>query len=200
MVNDKTDFIMSRNKYPSDSELILLLKESSDNLEDLYNKHRDYCLNFMKKLNNNDELNQDIFHDALIVFYEKAVKTEFVLSCSIQTYLNSICRNQILVRFKKSGKHSEYSEEYDERIDDWYENTQDEQSEKMQATVQAFDKLKEFGGKCYEILRRFFYENKTMEKIAYELEYTNADNVKNQKARCQKKLKEIVFDLLNKRQ
>ncbi len=181
----------------SDREIILLLKESIDNVDVLYNKHKDYCMNFMKKISFNIELNQDIFHDAIIVLYEKVVKPDFVeLSCSIQTYLNSICRNQILVRFKKSGKHSEYSEEYDERIDDWFENTHDEKSEKMQATVSALDKLKDLGGKCYEIMRRYFYENQSMEKIAIEMEYTNADNVKNQKARCQKKLKEIAFDLL----
>jgi hypothetical protein len=36
-----------------------------------------------------------------------------------------------------------------------------------------------------------------MAKIAFDLEYTNAENVKNQKARCQKKLKEITFEVLN---
>lgn len=181
-----------------DNEIISLLKESSDNLDILYKRHRDYCMNFMKGINNNEELNQDIFHDALIVFYEKINKNDFTLNCSIQTYLNSICRNQILVRFKKSSKHSEYSEEYDNRIDDWFEVDESENSEKVQATVNALDKLKELGGKCYEIMRRFFYENHTMEKIAYELGYTNADNAKNQKARCQKKLKEMVFELINK--
>jgi hypothetical protein len=89
--------------------------------------------------------------------------------------------------------------DYDERIDDWYEVDESEKTEKVQATVKALEKLKDLGGKCYDILRRFFYDNQTMDKIAYELGYTNADNVKNQKARCQKKLKEIVLDLLTKK-
>ena len=187
---------MTQTKFPSDHEMIALLKDGSDDLDLLYNKHRDYCMFFMKKINNNDELNQDIFHDALIVLYEKIKKDDFVLNCSIQTYLNSICRNQILVRFKKNSKHSEYSEDYDERIDDWYENVDSENSDKMQATVKAIELLKDLGGKCYDIMKRYFYENQSMDKIAYELGYTNADNVKNQKARCQKKLKEIAFELL----
>ena len=37
-----------------------------------------------------------------------------------------------------------------------------------------------------------------MERIAYDMDYTNADNVKNQKSRCQKKLKELAFDLIKK--
>ena len=35
-----------------------------------------------------------------------------------------------------------------------------------------------------------------MSQIAYELGYTNADNSKNQKARCQQKLKVEVFKRL----
>ncbi|MBS1646736.1 MAG: sigma-70 family RNA polymerase sigma factor [Bacteroidetes bacterium] len=183
---------------PSDKEVIELLKESSDNLDVVYRKHHDYCMNFMKKINYNEELNQDIFHDSLIVLYEKIVKGDFVLSCSIQTFLNSICRNQILVRLKKSEKHTPYSEEFDARITDWYETDELENATRTQAIIKALEMLKELGGKCYEILRRYFYENNSMEKIAYDLEYTNADNVKNQKSRCQKKLKELVFQLLNK--
>ena len=191
---------MAKKEFPSDQEIIKLLKDSSGNLDIIYEKHKDYCMNFMKKINHNDELNQDIFHDALIVLNEKVKKDDFVLreNCTIQTYLNSICRNQILVRFKKNSKHSEYSEDYDVRIDDWYDNLETENNEKLRAGVTAFEKLKDLGGKCYEILRRFFYENHSMERIAYDMDYTNADNVKNQKSRCQKKLKELAFDLIKK--
>ncbi len=187
---------MSKNY--SDKEIIEVLKEGSHNLDIVYEKHHDYCMNFMKKINFNEELNKDIFHDALIVFYEKIVKGDFVMTCSIQTYLNSICRNQILVRLKKNEKHSQFSEEFDPRITDWYELEEDATDKKIQAILKALEKLKEFGGKCYEILRRYFYENNSMEKIAYDLEYSNADNVKNQKARCQSRLKEFVFEILNK--
>ena len=37
-----------------------------------------------------------------------------------------------------------------------------------------------------------------IEKEPYNFQLPNADNVKNQKSRCQKKLKELVFDLINK--
>lgn len=184
------------NASKSDNEIIALLKESSDNLELLYEKHHDYCLNFMKKMSPDSELNLDIFHDALIVFYEKITKDDFTLTCSIQTYLNSICRNQLLVRLKKDGKQFHYSEEYNDKITDWFEKDEQEDSGKMQAVTKALELLKNLGGKCYEILRRFFYDNHSMAKIAFDLEYTNADNVKNQKARCQKKLKELTLENL----
>ena len=178
--------------------MMTLLKQSSEYLDVLYDRHHDYCMFFMKKINVNEELNQDIFHDALIVFYEKNKDPYFTLHCSIQTYLNSICRNQILVRLKKSEKSIPYNEDYDAGIHDWYEEEEDENNTKIQAIMKALNALKALGGKCFEILRRYFYENNSMEKIALELDYSNADNVKNQKARCQKKLKELVFQEINK--
>lgn len=189
---------MEDQRKLTDAEIIAKLRESSDNLDLLYHRHKEYCMNWMKKINNS-EMNQDIFHDALIVFYEKIVKPDFSLTCSIQTYLNSICRNQILTRFKKDARVSEFTEDYDEKITDWHENQESEADENIQATQMGLEKLKEMGGKCYEILKRFFYDNHSMAKIAYDLDYTNADNAKNQKARCQKKLKEIVFEIKNRK-
>ena len=184
----------------SDEEMIMLLRESSSSIDTLYLKHVDYCMNFMNRMNFNEHLNKDVYHDAIIVFYEKVVNdSEIKLTCSIQTYLNSICRNQILVRLKKEGKSSDYSEGSDIRIDEWFEDDEIENQTRQQAVSSALNQLKEFGGKCYEILKRYFYDNNSMEKIAYELDYSNADNVKNQKARCQKRLKEYVFEILNKK-
>lgn len=77
----------------SDSELIEMLKESSDALSMVYEKHKEYCINFMKSMYDNRDEVKDIYQDAVIVFYENAIKPGFNLTCSIQTYLNSICKN-----------------------------------------------------------------------------------------------------------
>jgi RNA polymerase sigma factor (sigma-70 family) len=182
----------------SDNDLLNLIRKSSSNLDVLYRQHKDYCLNFMYKINQEHEFNLDIYHDAVITFYEKICTTDFNLTCSIQTYLNSICRNQLLSKHKKSKLHISLNEEYDENIKDWIEDDSREISEnKLNATVTSLEKLKALGGNCYEILKRFYYDNHSMSKIAEDLNYTNADNVKNQKARCQKRLTEEAIKLFN---
>jgi len=70
-----------------------MLKESSDALSMVYEKHKEYCINFMKSMYDNRDEVKDIYQDAVIVFYENAIKPGFNLTCSIQTYLNSICKN-----------------------------------------------------------------------------------------------------------
>jgi RNA polymerase sigma factor (sigma-70 family) len=182
----------------SDFEIIEKLKTSSSYLESIYLKHKKYCLNFMFKLNPNSEENLDIYHDAIITLYEKTCSGNFTLTASIQTYLNSICRNQILNRFSKSKLHVVHHENYDEKITDWIEDDLKEIEEhKLNAIIEALLKIRDQGGNCYEILRRFYYDKHSMEKIASDLDYTNANNVKNQKARCQKKLNQEALEIFN---
>ena len=185
----------------SDLELIEALKTSSEPLDNIYTKHKSYCINFMRKMNAVDEQTLlDIYQDAIIVFYEKAQNVDFTLTCSIQTYLNSICRNQVLVRIGSKNKiiNLDISDsEFDEDIIDWFNDDVVVEDNKFKSVKTAMFKLKELGGRCHEILKRFWYQNQSMEQIAYEMEYSNADNVKNQKARCQKKLKELAFEEFN---
>ena len=190
---------MRIDKY-SDTQLMDLIREGHpDGLTCAYQYHREYCMNFMKSKYHDHEEIQDIFQDALLVLNEKAQVSEFKLSCSIQTYLNSICFNQVLVRLKKAGRfvpNSDVSEDYSPSISDWFENHESVNHDRVKVIHDVLLEWKNGSSKCYEILVRFFYKRQTMSQIAYELGYTNADNSKNQKARCQQKLKVEVFKRL----
>lgn len=192
--------VVKNIEFHTDAEIVEMLKESSDALSFLYKKHKDYCINFMKAMYDDLDAIKDIFQDALIVFYENVNKPEFKLSCSIQTYLNSICRNQVLVRLKHSQKYEVRSavanEEYLENITDWFDDTKLVNNERVSVLKDVFIEMKTTEQKCYDILVRFFYLNQTMDKIAQTLGYTNADNAKNQKYRCQEKLKKEMFKRL----
>lgn len=186
----------------SDSELIELLKESSDALTIVYEKHKEYCINFMKSMYDNRDDIKDIYQDAVIVFYEKAINPEFNLTCSIQTYLNSICRNQVLVRLAKLKKNASASmmgnEGFIENLTDWFDDRHLVSNDRLAALNGILTEMKESTSKCYDILVRFFYQDQSMDKIAEALGYTNADNAKNQKYRCQEKLKSEMFKRLRK--
>ena len=186
----------------SDEDLINMLKDNNDALAIVYKKHKDYCCNFMKAMYNDNDTIQDIFQDAVIVFYENVNKPNFTLSCSIQTYLNSICRNQILVRIKHSNRYevksSEENSQYIENISDWFEEVGNVNNDRVAVMKTVLKEMKDSANKCYVMLVRFFYQNQTMDKIAVDLGYTNADNAKSQKHKCQKKFKTEVFKRLQK--
>jgi RNA polymerase sigma factor (sigma-70 family) len=177
----------------TDQEKISQLRSDNSFFTKVYEEHRTYSLNFMRKMNSNDDLIKDIYQDAVIVLYEKSRDPEFKLTCSIQTYLNSICRNQLLNNYKENSRFLSINEDFDSGINDWYDNDQNEiKNERISTLENALIKLKELGGNCYEILTRYFYRKQSMNDIALEMNYSNGDNVKNQKSRCQKKLKELV--------
>lgn len=189
------------NSY-TDQELISLLKEDSEALSIVYKRHKSYCINFMKSMYNDYDEIKDIFQDAVIVFYENLNTDGFTLTCSMQTYLNSICRNQILKRINFSKRYdvktADDKSEFLENITDWFDDGMEVNNERVNVMKDILKDMKETSSKCYDILVRFFYQNQTMDKIAADLDYTNADNAKNQKYRCQEKLKTEVFKRLQK--
>lgn len=177
-----------------DQLMIENLKKDIKYLDTIYTKHKTYCLNFMRKYHTDSETIKDIYQDAIIVLNEKVRSKSFVLSSSIQTYLNSICYNQVITRFKKDSKNTQISEEINPNSNDWFDEVEDGDNEKEFTSLEkALEKLKEAGGNCYEILQRFFYGKQKLHEIAQAMNYTNADNVANQKSRCQKRLKELTF-------
>ncbi len=167
----------------------------------LYNKHKDYSMRFMNKMYYDEDTNKDIYQDAVIVFIEKVRANKLQLvNTSIQTYLNSICRNQVLIRLNKKNKpvlmgenwESNYSDDYV----DWFDNQAEVKNNRIKIIMEELEMMKEKGQVCFELLKKVFFENKTMEALASLMNYTNADNAKNQSYRCRERLKKQVFERL----
>ena len=186
----------------NDDEIIAGIKsfdEASGNA--LYNKHKDYCLRFMNKMYFDEEVNRDIYQDAVIVFIEKMRDNKLTLeNTSIQTYLNSICRNQVLVRLKQKNKPVSMAEDwennYSDKYIDWFDDQAEIKNDRIKVIMEELEAMKDKGQVCYELLRKVFFENKSMEAVAILMNYTNADNAKNQSYRCRERLKKQVFERL----
>jgi len=84
-----------------DSSIVNRLRRGEDQaLNEVYRKCRDYCIKFLVNNGADTEKAADLFQDAIIVFYEKVKNQDFELRSSVQTYLNSICRNQWLTHLR----------------------------------------------------------------------------------------------------
>lgn len=184
----------------TDADLISSLKEGADGLDLLYKRHKSYCINFMKSMYKDHEELKDIYHDAVMVFYEKINTPGFELTCSIQTYLNTVCRNQILKRVNHSNRYefngSDENGDILESITDTLEELDDVNNERIKVMKKIFEQMKETSSKCYEIMVRFWYKQHSMEKIATDLGYANARTVINLNGRCRKDFKTEVYKRL----
>ena len=195
----------------SDQELLAKIKESSDYLGVVYKRCKANCLGFMRKMTNgkiSDYELEDVFQDANIILYEKIIKGDFVLTASFQTYLNSVCRFQLLNTLEKSKLTTDYKDNsdsdvdenpnsYDFNVTDSLDAVDHSNEPQFLAIETALKKMKAAGGHCYELLTLFWYHKKSMNELTSEFGYNNSDTTKNQKARCQKRLEKIAFNELN---
>ncbi|MHA8054045.1 RNA polymerase sigma factor [Aquirufa sp. OSTEICH-129A] len=196
----------------NEQELIIRIKENSDYLGVVYKNCKNNAVRFMQRFSNGSlkeyEL-EDVFHDAVIVLYEKITENDFVLTCTVQTYLNSVCKNQLGNKLKKDSKITEFEDQKDDdveeensmsfksSINDALEEIEDEKEAQFQAIERALNAIRLSGGHCYELLTLFWYHKKSMVELTEILGYNNPDTTKQQKARCQKRLEKIAFNELN---
>jgi DNA-directed RNA polymerase specialized sigma24 family protein len=196
----------------TDQELLVKIKENSDYLGIVYKRCKANCLGFMRKMTSGKisvyEL-EDVFQDANIILYEKIVKGDFVLTATFQTYLNSVCRFQLLNTIEKSKLTTDYQDNSDDDDDEnpnGYHSSItdsldafDHSNEPLFLAIErAFELMKNAGGKCYELLTQFWYKKRSMKELTEIFEYTDANNTKNQKARCQERLRVISYNELKK--
>lgn len=127
------------------------------------------------------EVAQEIFNDSLILLIEKVEDPQFVLSSKLSTFLYGI--NHFLAKnaLKKQHKISsiEWTEalQFSDQILD-YDFVKEEKLKRMEVV------LTQISEKCQQILRLFYFDQKSMEIIANELKYTNTNSVKTQKYKC----------------
>ncbi|MDI5899076.1 sigma-70 family RNA polymerase sigma factor [Flavobacterium yafengii] len=195
----------------TDSELVQLIQGNQDYLGEVYKRCKTYSVNFMRKMTNGSKSDyelDDVFHDSILVLYEKIVGGNFELTASLQTYLNSVCRFQLLNKLGKDKKYSYYDEpigkddednpiSYNSTITDTLDEIEDPKDSQFAAIESALEIMKAAGGHCYELLTLFWYHKKSMNELTAIFGYNNSDTTKNQKGRCQKRLEKMAFNELN---
>lgn len=196
----------------TDQELVILIQQNQDYLGEVYKRCKTYSVNFMRKMTNgstSDYELDDVFHDSILVLYEKIVGGNFELTASLQTYLNSVCRFQLLNKLGKEKNYLDYDDpidkdddgnnqmSYNRSITDVLDEIEDPKESQFTAIENALKIMKEAGGHCYELLTLFWYHKKSMNELTAIFGYNNSDTTKNQKGRCQKRLERMAFNVLN---
>ena len=198
----------------SDQELIIEIRKNSDALGIVYKRCKPNCLKSMRRLTSNsvsEVILEEVFQDACIVLYEKIVNGDFVVTTFIQNYLYIVCRNRLISVLHENKLNTEYFEtsiqDDDENpmgdhstITDTLDGIDNSDEPLFVAIERALETIRSAGGRCYELLVQFWYHKKNMNELAELFGYTNAANTKNQKARCQERLKVLAFNELHKNQ
>ena len=176
----------------NEQDLLLgLAKSDKKAVETIYKENYNMVQALIIRNNGSSEDAKDIFQEAMIVLYEKVRSGTFELNCQIKTYVFSVCRRLWLKRLQQVNR---YTTEVNGIQDVILVEEEMEAHERRNAEYQLMEKsIKNLGEPCKSLLEAYYLQQKSMQEIASNFGYTNADNAKNQKYKCLMRLKKLFF-------
>lgn len=182
---------MQRIDVLSDSAIIEALKSGEGARQEyafryLYRNYFGLIESLIVSNTGHQEDAADIFHDGLIVLFNRIKKGDFQLKSTIKTYLYSICRNLWLMKLRR-GKRETSLEDQHERMhiqEDHFKTL--ERNERKDLIVKL---LKEINEDCRKILELFYFRKMKMNDIRSVLSMASEQVAKNKKSRCMKAIR-----------
>lgn len=151
-------------------------------LDELYRKYYKMMTKAVIKNSGTEQEAKDIYQDALIVFWQKAVSNQLVLTSKISTYLYSICLNLWRKELDRKSRLSHEKKDGIEYIDD-------ESEERSKIVHQCIQQL---GDTCQQILMLYYFDDMSLQDIAKKLGFANAETAKTKKYKCKKRLDSLI--------
>ena len=166
-----------------DTEILTRIAKGEEGaLDYLYKKYYRMMTNLVIRNNGTEQEAKDVFQDALIVFWQRAVRGDLVLTSKISTFLYSICLN--LWRKELERKSRLVHEEHEGSGSMRHES--DEKARIIHECINQMDET------CRKILSYHYFDGMSMNDIAEKFGYANTDTAKTKKYKCKEKLIRMV--------
>jgi len=122
---------------------------------------------------------KDVFHDALIYYYEKLTTNEIL---NHEAYVMGIVKHLWIKRDKEQGRFESFN---DALVIESYSDPTPVR-EKMLAYV------KQTGKKCVELLTAFYYDNLSMKELSGKFGFSGEHSATVQKFKCLEKIRNVI--------
>lgn len=152
----------------------------------LYEEAFPLTARFMSRMGGNFEDAKDLFQDALIVFYEKAMADEIALRLSAKGYVLGIARHLWMRKFR-NNPFTIPLDEMKKEISvppDFYAAPDPRQH------LHQFMEMA--GRKCMDMLQGFYYRKMSMQDIATTFGFSSTRSATVQKFKCLEKVRQHV--------
>ena len=177
----------------SDDRLLDMMKKGDEEaLVMLYKANKRMVSSYLLRNSGNENDAQDMLQEAVIVLWERVRSGRFEHSAKLSTFIYATVQNMWRRRLIKM-KREIPSDVNDDVLNSYVQSTLDDLIEEEQSRNIAAALVK-MGEPCRTLLILFYWEEKSMEQIAKELKFANADTVKSKKYQCKKALESILRD------
>jgi len=136
---------------------------------------------YVSKMGGTFDEAKDIFQDALVAWYEKAVSGDFVLRSDEKAYLFGISKNLWLKRHKQNTQYVPL---------DGFDAESEDAAPVSDSKILNF--LQTAGKKCMDLLRSFYYDQVPLNDIAETYGFSGVRSATVQKYKCLEKVRETV--------
>lgn len=129
----------------------------------------------------------DIFQESVVVLIDKIRNLEFRRESSLKTFLRGIAKN-LWTAEQRGRERRKLREEIYTSTEEWIEDP-----ETWRIPVnEIMEVIETVGDTCKNILIGYYYENKNMKTLLQEFDFKNEQVLRNRKAICMKRLKEMI--------
>lgn len=136
---------------------------------------------FVRKNGGSLEDAKDVFHDALVIYYEKTVAGQTPVQ-NDSAYLHGIAKHLWYKKFKENNKETDLPETGFE--------AEDETEPPVSADIIHYIALS--GKKCLELLTSFYYDQLNMKEIAMRFGFSGERSATAQKYKCLEKVRNAM--------
>jgi RNA polymerase sigma factor (sigma-70 family) len=130
---------------------------------------------------------QDVFQDALVVFYEQAVGGTLELTASASTYLVSIARHRWQHELRRRARLP-----HETLPDDLEPLATEESAASPESSFAVLDYVERLGARCRDMLLNFYYFQQPLAQIAAANGYRSVRSATVQKFKCLERLRASV--------
>jgi len=156
----------------------------------LYEDEFPKIVSFIIRNSGRADMAKDVFQDALVIFIEKVYTKKLDLTCSVSTYLYSICRFLWMDQLRQNKREMPLNDNYNYLKDDiTIVGVDDDTPDIYENVNSAIEKL---GNPCKQLLESYYYKNLSWDEIASSLGYSNAASARNQKYKCLERIRNVV--------
>jgi RNA polymerase sigma factor (sigma-70 family) len=153
--------------------------------EDLYEKAFPPFARFAARRGASLQDAQDIFHDALVIYYEKSTDANVVIHTSPEAYVIGTARHLWIRKF-----HRDVQQVSLDAAEAAMNIPADFYPEKNEARLLRF--LEKSGRKCLDLLQSFYFQKASLKEIASSLGYSTEHSAAVQKFKCIGKIRDSI--------
>lgn len=172
-------------------------RNDSITLKRIYNNNYPKIETLVLKNNGTKAYAKDIYQEAFLAVWQNVKQDKFIpqSESSLSGYLYTIAKNKWLDVLRSQGykKTIVASQMAYFEIKDEEDNGMDDDILKDKRLEDVMHAFKNLGNACKSLLRKFYFEKKSMNDIAKELQLDSA-STRNKKYRCMQKLKDIALN------